>query len=150
MSSKVPLDGGNKFKAKDQTYVCCGESVLRPPGTFLTATKCLLLHLLTFCVLCVSLTPSSYRQAGRPSPQAPPPSLFSVVLKGAYLHFKRVRKMASVLAAVTVFCRVKNICWCDADKIYLAADATLLLVSLCTREQKGVTEHHKQPVWASD
>lgn len=59
--------------------------------------------------------------------------------------------MASISAAVTVFGRqAGNIRWCDTDKIYLAADATSLPVSPCTRERKGVTERRKQPVRDSD
>lgn len=49
--------------------------------------------------------------------------------------------MASVSAAVTVFGRqAESVCWCDTDKIYLAADATSPPVSQC------VTERHKQPI----
>lgn len=102
-----------------------------------------------FVFFVFSMTPSSHRQAGRSPPH--PPRLFSVVLKGAHLHFKRARATASVSAAVTVFGRqAGNICWCDTDKVYLAADATSLPVSPWSRERKGVTERHKQPVWASD
>lgn len=44
---------GNQFVGNDQTYICSEKKIiLRPPGMLLKCTKCLLLHLLAFCVLC--------------------------------------------------------------------------------------------------
>lgn len=55
--------------------------------------------------------------------------------------------MASVSAAVTVFGRqAGDVCLCDTDKIYLAADSTMQHVLQGTVAQAGVTESQKQPV----
>lgn len=55
--------------------------------------------------------------------------------------------MASISAAVTVFCRqAGDVCLCDTDKIYLAADTTTQPVLQGTVAPKGVTESQKQSV----
>lgn len=68
-------------------------------------------------------------------------------LKRVHLHFKHVKEMASISAAVTVFCRqAGDVCLCDTDKIYLAADTTAQPVLQGTVAPKGVTESQKQSV----
>lgn len=67
----------------------------------------------------LSMTPPSHRQAGRFF------FFFLDPLKHIHLHFKHVKEMASVSAAVTVLGRqAREACLCDTDKIYLAADTT--------------------------
>lgn len=81
----------------------------------------------------LSMTPSSHRQAGR--------FFFLDLLKHVHLHFKPVKEMASVSAAVTVFGRqAGDVCLCDTGKIYLAADTTVQHVLQGTVAQIGVTE----------
>lgn len=76
------------------------------------------------------MTPPSHRQAGR--------FFFSHPLKHIHLHFKHVKEMASVSAAVTVFGRqARAACLCDTDKIYLAANTTLQHVLQGTVAQNG-------------
>lgn len=53
--------------------------------------------------------------------------------------------MASISAAVTVFGRqARDVCLCDTDKIYLAADTTVQHVLQGTVGQMGVTESQNQ------
>lgn len=110
---------GNQFVGNDQTYICSEKKIiLRPPGMLLKCTKCLLLHLLAFCVLCCRWHP--------PPTDRLVDFFFLDLLKRIHLHLKYVREMASVSAAVTVFGRqAVDVCLCDKDKIYLAADATI-------------------------
>lgn len=84
------------------------------------------------------MTPPSHRQAGR---------FFLDLLKHVHLHFKHVKEMASVSAAVTVFGRQAGaVCLCDTDKIYLAADTAVQHVLQGTIAQMGVTEGQNQCV----
>lgn len=63
------------------------------------------------------MTPPSHKQAGR--------FFFFNLLKHVHLHFKYVKEMASVSAAVTAFGRqAGDVCLCDTDKIYHATDTT--------------------------
>lgn len=79
----------------DQTYVCCAPTET-PRNVHLKYTKCLLLHLLIFCVLCVicdTFLPQTswWRFFFFGSPQT------------RHLHFKHVTEMAPASAAVTVW-----------------------------------------------
>ena len=49
--SKIIIFGKSQFTGNDQTYVCCEQKPTETPRS-LKYTKCLLLHLLIFCVLC--------------------------------------------------------------------------------------------------
>lgn len=89
-----------------------------------------------FVFFVLSVTPPSHRQAG---------GGFFFSLKHVHLHFKHVKEMASVSAAVTVFGRqAGDVCLCDTDKIYLAADTTVQRVLQGTVARMGVTESQKQ------
>lgn len=70
------------------------------------------------------------------------------LLKHVHLHFKHVKEMASISAAVTVFGRqAGDVCLCDTDKIHLAADTTVQHVLRGTVVQMGVREN--QNLWVS-
>lgn len=51
--SKCILYGETNLREMIRHMFVVSKSLLRPPGRHLKYTKCLLLHLLTFCVLCV-------------------------------------------------------------------------------------------------
>lgn len=51
--SKIILYGETNLWEMIRHMFVVRKSLLRPPGMLLKYTKCLLLHLLTFCVLCV-------------------------------------------------------------------------------------------------
>lgn len=62
------------------------------------------------------------------------------LLKHVHLHFKHVKEMASVSAAVTVFGRqAGDVCLCDTDIIHLAADTTMQHVLQGAGAQMGAS-----------
>lgn len=115
----------------------------RPPGMLLKYTKCLLLHLLAYCVLSLVYDTS-----------LPQTSCwmclfiyFFHLLKHVHLHFKHVREMASVSAAVTVFHRqAGGVCLWDTHKIDLATDTTTQSVLQGTAAPEGVPKSQKLSV----
>lgn len=130
--SKIILYGETNLWKMIRHMFVVSKSLLRPPATHLKYTKCLLLHLFIFCVLCVvydtSLPQTSWQ-------------IFFSPLKHIHLHFKHVKEMAPVSAAVTVFGRQAwDACLCDTDKIYLAANTTVQHVLQGTVAQMGVTQ----------
>lgn len=94
------------------------------------------------------MTPPSHRQAARFSSFFFRLFFFLDLLKHVHLHFKHVKEMASVSAAVTVFGRqAGDVCLCDTDRIHLAADTTMQHVLQGAGAQMGASwKRQKQAV----
>lgn len=103
----------------DQTYACCEPKPTETPKNAFEVQKVFAFappHIL--CSLCCLWhLPPTDKLADF--------FYFLDPLKHIHLHFKHVKEMASVSAAVTVLGRqAREACLCDTDKIYLAADTT--------------------------
>lgn len=104
--SKIISRGETNLQETIRHMFVVSNSLPRPQGRHSKNTKCLFLHLLIFCILCLVDDTSL--------PQTSWEDFFLVVvhlLIRAHLHFKHVKEMASVSTAVTVSGRrVADVC----------------------------------------
>lgn len=127
---------------------CCDEKAYRDPQEcFWSAQSVCFGTSSRILFFLLSMTPPSHKQAAGFA------YFFSFfhLLKHVHFHFKHVREMASVSAAVTAFHRrAGDVCLWDTHKIDLATDTTTQSVLQGTAAPEGVPKSQKQSVSKSD